>query len=553
MDNLSIKNIMEELVSIQSDTGSQMEVDIAKRIYRYFQEDKYFKEHPDYFGWENVGDALDRPVLWALKKGKSNHTIILTGHYDAVEIECYGTLKSYALNPSLLKDAIKQKHLYKKSTEDSARDERIMSDLLDENWCFGRGTADMKGGLAIGIYETLTASEESEKSVLFIGVSDEENLSAGGRNAATVLLKIKEKLGLDYDAVFILEPQLALDGDGFMIYNGSIGKMMPMIVAKGKLAHCGEPLKGLNSAHLLSEIVSRINLNTDLTTENLGLKTQVPMVQYLKDLKETYDVSIPEYSAAYFNLLFVGEKNANQLLEKIMELAAEGANAFTEKYRKACTLSLKSQTMAEEDVINEPPLVISVAELKKRLYSESENFENEHQKILMSLQIKMRTGQYTVQEIGITYIKQLLELFQAGSDRAVIAVGLCPPYYPPVNNREKGSLYQNYLRAIAQTLKTREEITGERLRLKEVEYFTGIGDGSYFSCVDPREQRAMLKQMILPTTLYDIPVEEVNKIEAPCFYLGPRCQDIHQWSERVYMPDLEVLVPEILENIIGRK
>ena len=69
-------------------------------------------------------------------------------------------------------------------------------------------------------------------------------------------------------------------------------------------------------------------------------------------------------------------------------------------------------------------------------------------------------------------------------------------------------------------MKTREGKTGERLSLKEEEYFTGIGDGSYFSCINPTGKRATLKQMILPTALYDTTVEAISKIGTPCFYIG---------------------------------
>lgn len=88
------------------------------------------------------------------------------------------------------------------------------------------------------------------------------------------------------------------------------------------------------------------------------------------------------------------------------------------------------------------------------------------------------------------------------------------------------------------------------MHLSVVPYFTGIGDASYLSCTDPAAQRALADNLTLPPSLYDIPFECAASLGIPAFYLGPRCRDIHQWSERVYLPDLEQTVPDIIDRIL---
>jgi len=107
----SIKDILYKLVSVQSDTGTKKEIDMAECIFNIIKEHDYFKNNPELCGKYLNNDFLNRPAVWALRKGKTNKTIVLTGHYDAVEIESFGTLKEYALKPDELKEKLKSKSI----------------------------------------------------------------------------------------------------------------------------------------------------------------------------------------------------------------------------------------------------------------------------------------------------------------------------------------------------------------------------------------------------------------------------------------------------------
>lgn len=532
--SLTIRQIMEELVAAQSDTGTPLEQAAAKKIASYFAEDPYFQAHPDCWGIADTGDFMGRPVVWALKKGTTGKTLILTGHYDAVEIDCYGDLKPFALQPQKLREEILRQELGTKT---------LREELASGDWLPGRGTADMKGGLALGIYKTLTLPEDAETGILFAAVCDEENISAGMRAAVRVLLDIRARFALSYTAALVLEPQLPLAGNDFMVYNGSIGKMLPMIVAKGKLAHCGEPLKGLNAAHLIAEITARIDLNTDYITEDFGLASAPPVVQIMKDLKTTYDVSLPELAVMCVNLLFLGKIAPDAIMEKLRRTCEEAAAAVMEKYEQACRHAQQHGLLSDAQKLQTAPRVLLLPELEALAASHRPDFAQWKETQADLLAKEIRGGRQTLQDASVLYIRRVLEV--CGEEDPMIILAVAPPYYPAVCNAylaEDGRQTVEKIRSVV------EDTYG--MQLSVVPYFTGIGDASYLSCTDPSAQRNLLGSLTLPASIYDIPFEASAKLGAPAFYLGPRCREIHQWSERVYLPDLETILPEILDQIL---
>ncbi|MFV0517958.1 MAG: M20/M25/M40 family metallo-hydrolase [Aminipila sp.] len=530
--NYKIKDILLDLVSAQSDTGTALEVNVANKILSYIKEDSYFSNHREYFGYEIGGDIFDRPVIWALRKGKCNKTIILSGHYDAVEIDCYGELKPYALSPDLLKEKLlKFPH----------NNELLKEQIKDSSWLFGRGTADMKAGLAIALH-TLLTYEDPEVNILFTAVCDEENISAGTLVSLPLYLKLKDKFNLDYKLTVISEPQFD-KSDGFVVYNGGSGKMLPMIVAKGKVAHCAQPLKGLNSVHMMAEIVRNIDLNPELTTEDLGVSTQVPVVQVMKDLKTTYDVSMADFTFACVNVLFLNSKNPPIIMEKIKKICMDSMDELMAKYEKSYAFSLDKNLIHPDDKPNFNIKVVSLKQLEnivKEIKPDYEEFKNALEKYL---QEKVKGKEFTILNASVYYMQELIKA--SCITEPLVVVGLAAPYYPAVCNEYLNKDITFAKESIAKIVEQKYN-----LPLNFTPYFTGMGDISYMTCPNPELERELMSNITLPSSLYDIPFETIAEIDTPCLYLGPRCEDVHQWGERVYMPDVENIVPEILTELI---
>lgn len=139
-----------DLVGVQSDTLSAMEIDMAKHILEIIAEQDYWKENPELCGLYDGNDRIGRLIPWALRKGTGKKTLVLSGHFDCVEIDCYGTLKELALKPIELKEKLKELEW---------NDEDVVKDLNSEDWLFGRGTADMKGGGEVILCELFRAAQ----------------------------------------------------------------------------------------------------------------------------------------------------------------------------------------------------------------------------------------------------------------------------------------------------------------------------------------------------------------------------------------------------------
>lgn len=171
--NWTPKELVIDLVGVQSDTLTSMEIDMAKHILEVISEQEYWQKHKDFCGLYDGNDRIGRLIPWALRKGTGKKTLVLSGHFDCVEIDCYGTLKEVALKPDKLKERMKELEW---------NDEDVIKDLNSEEWLFGRGTADMKGGTAVILCELFHAARENlnpELNILYVGVGDEETAAEG--------------------------------------------------------------------------------------------------------------------------------------------------------------------------------------------------------------------------------------------------------------------------------------------------------------------------------------------------------------------------------------
>ena len=510
-----IKELLYHLVSVQSDTGTKMEAEMAAHIYKIIKEDRYFVENPQLCGCFDNGDALGRPVVWALKRaaGETEKTIILNGHYDAAEIDSYGPLKPLALQPDKLRPELKKLDL---SPE-------IRADLENPDWCFGRATADMKAGIAINL-NALLAEEKRSANILFIAVCDEENIAAGMRSAVGLLLKLKAEHRLDYRLLFLTEPHVRGKDEKFLLYNGSAGKLLPCVVAKGKLSHVGLIASGLNPVRMMAEIVNHIELNAALCSEDLGAATQPPTVLYCKDSKTSYDVSIPEYASMYFNLMFLRSAPVPVLMGRIKEL---------------CAAAVKKA------VPGDAPELYTFGELEAICQAACPQYEREREEICRVAEKEINAGRLCIQDAGLNIIKETIKLSKITGP--VVVIGLLPPYMPATNNRYlPGYAYEEMLVSMTQVLEQKG------ILFEDVPYFMGLSDNSYTMCPNPEEERRVLADMVVPTDLYDVDFDSIARLSVPSVIAGPWGKDYHTIAERVYLPDVLETVPAILENVIRR-
>ena len=228
-----------ELVSWRSMTLTEGEREFPSRVQAKLQELRYFQENPGHLGLHEA-DLGRRYLTGLYKHVDAKETIVLLSHFDTVNTEEYGDLEEYAYQPEEL-----TKLLLNRIDE---LDGDAQRDLTSGEYLFGRGTMDMKMGLAMhmGLLEKATV-EKWPINLLLLTVPDEEVNSSGMRAAVTKLLELKDKHNLSYKLFLNGEPVFTQEpGDrSFYVYSGSIGKIMPSALFYGKETHVGEPLSGI--------------------------------------------------------------------------------------------------------------------------------------------------------------------------------------------------------------------------------------------------------------------------------------------------------------------
>ena len=131
-----------------------------------------------------------RYFLTALvKKEKKSNTVLLLSHFDVVDTADYGEFKHMACKVPELMDLLNDKK--------ELLPERVKKDLESGEWLFGRGSMDMKAGLAVQFSMLERAMNgEFDGNLLLITVPDEEVNSQGMLEAVPVLKALEKESGL---------------------------------------------------------------------------------------------------------------------------------------------------------------------------------------------------------------------------------------------------------------------------------------------------------------------------------------------------------------------
>jgi arginine utilization protein RocB len=262
------------------------------------------------------GDAFGRSNVLALKKGRSKRTIVLTGHFDTVRFDDYGALEDVALQPDRLLAALLRKL-------DGAQ-ALALEDFRSGHFLPGRGLLDMKAGLAAGI--AAMEYHRGDATLLFLGVADEEERSAGARAAVPLLRALAEEEGLQIALIINLD-SISDQGDGAkgrVVAYGSIGKQLLCAHVVGRPAHAGYPQDGVNAAYVMAELVRAIELAPELSEATGGEVAAAPSTLYAKDDKQGYDVTTPNAAFAYWNTM-QHRRSGAEVLDIAMGLAARAA------------------------------------------------------------------------------------------------------------------------------------------------------------------------------------------------------------------------------------
>ena len=267
-----ILEVLKGLVACDSISATKREISSELYVYDFLKEIPYFKKHPDQFGLLEIkDDPFRRMVPWGLVIGKKKDTVIFSGHIDVVDTQVYGEAEPLCFTIGEELEAA----LSKMPLNDVQR-----ADMESGEWIWGRGTADMKGGVSIAMvllekYAAMAEAGELEGSILFSAVPDEESFSAGMRAIMPKYLELREQYGLNFKLLIDPEPA-AEEGPKQVLSLGTIGKTMPAIVVQGALAHTGHPFHGISALNMLSNIYAKTQGSLDFVDEFKGESSMPP-------------------------------------------------------------------------------------------------------------------------------------------------------------------------------------------------------------------------------------------------------------------------------------
>ena len=198
---MSALRLLKEMLDIPSVNGKDREQNVAAYVAEYLNKK----------GMEAMVRSIDETHgnLVAILKGKSDDLILFNGHIDTVP---YGDMREWDTDPAVCVE----------------KDGKI----------YGRGTSDMKSGLAAMAFvlgEMAQSGMVPEKTIVLVGTCDEEK---GGLGARAFLDESPD-----------LRPELLLIGEPTACRAGVAQKgcIWLELSVSGKTSHGAEPWQGINA------------------------------------------------------------------------------------------------------------------------------------------------------------------------------------------------------------------------------------------------------------------------------------------------------------------
>ena len=475
------------LTSWPSVTGSVDEAALAPKVAGYLS---HFDQ-----AWTSPIPGDPRRNVFALKRGRSNRTIVLTGHFDVVPVDDYGALEPLAFSAERLLPEIVAR------LRRTGENPLALADFESGEFLPGRGLLDMKAGLAAGI--AAMEAYTGDATLLFLGVSDEEERSAGARAAAPLLSQVAAENGLDIALVINLDA-ISDQGDGALgrsVALGSVGKQLVTAFVVGKEAHACYPQDGANAAYLAAELLTEFELAPELAEASGPEIAAPPTALHAKDLKVGYNVTTPAQSWVYWNTL-------------------QHRRPAAEVFDISLMLARRAMARAARKLTREVP-VMSYAELVHRVPQHDVARIAAEVDAVQGLDLPERAKRVTA---GVWKASGLT------APAVVMGFGSIP--YPAV------SLSDAVLEDVIVAACAAHGVASLR-------YFPGISDMSFLG-----QASGDLSACAENTPIWGTGFTMPESAGYPCINIGPWGRDYHHWLERLHAPYAFETLPRVLLAVI---
>ena len=518
--------ITKKLVSIPSMNNSDGgERAVADYMAAWIQELPYFKKHPEQVVIQPLkNDPYDRINVLAIAFGTrsdSKQTIILHGHHDTVGVDDFGSIKEYAFDCDALPEKIKA----------ITSDPEVLADIESGEWMFGRGSSDMKSGNAVNMALMRYFTEHLDQfdgNLIFMTNPVEENQHTGIIESLSVLEELQKKYGLTYKMAMntdFISP--AFPGDkSHYFHAGAVGKILPCFYIIGKPTHSGQGFEGFSASMVAAEIERRMDMRAEFSDVYNGEFAMPPTVLKMKDLKPSYDVQTAFSAFVYFNY-FIHNMEMDEVFERLRQVAEQAlraVDAYTDEQNRIYCQMTGTDYYKRDYTLN-------VMEYSQ-LYQKAKEVKPDLDQEIRAITNRALEENLDRRELCLKIVEYLANSILSINTPTVI-VFLAPPYCPHNTLKreipEEGAL----LDSVVELLDQLGQELGEDLRM--MQFFPVLTDSSYLKLDDTDTSiRALVDNFPDMKGHYDVPLDQIKRLNIPAFNFGCHGKDAHKWTERVH-------------------
>ncbi|WP_134701215.1 M20/M25/M40 family metallo-hydrolase [Ammoniphilus sp. YIM 78166] len=537
-----VLSITKQLVEVGSVVNTEGEAAMARHIYNTISQWAYFKENPDSLVLEQtLNDEQVRYNVIARVEGtkaRSPRTLILMGHLDTVGIEDYNQLQPLACRPDALREEMRKEDV----------SPLIRNHLESGEWMFGRGTLDMKSGVASHMYLLKYYSENPELlagNLVLVSECDEEDSSHGILSALKTLIAWKKEYGLDYVGAInsdFVSPRYEGD-DNRYIYRGTVGKLLPSFFITGAETHVGSCFEGLDPNFIAAYLTKQINYNPELCDEALGETTVPPVSLKQTDLKPSYTVQTALSAYVYYNF-FVHSWTPKDVLVKLKQQAelafSKALQDYKNHYQAYCSLG--------GEAYQEPgwqPRVLTYEEMDQQLqelYGEAytSSMRELKERLLKDPSLDTRMFSARVVEEAWKWMK----------DRSpAIILFYSSLYSPRIELSGKNEKERALIDGLDQALEEIQPHYPHPMTIRN--FFPYISDMSFVALSDDEQAiDAMIQNTPCWGKKLKVEFDDIRALQVPVVNIGPYGWDAHKKYERVEMEYSFHIVPNLTNSVI---
>lgn len=278
------KEILKDLIAINTESPSGNESEAVKYIYNLFK-DKAIKI-------ENVGEYPRENIIAFFGNLESKNILLLTGHLDVAP----NNKDEWDTNPYIAEE----------------KDGKI----------YGRGSCDMKGGIAIcleAILNSLNKNFMKDKLIIFAGTADEETGANSEIGAKLVANYLKEN---NIKPIGVILPEPNNHYEIIKVNIGHRGAMWVECESKGKAMHPGSTVHKENNAiinmyNFIDEVRKYIPGDTEIVD---GIPGSTCRVTYINSGLVNAFKFVPDKCICNLDIRISPLEKNEEVLNKILEV-----------------------------------------------------------------------------------------------------------------------------------------------------------------------------------------------------------------------------------------